>query len=55
MQDHTNGHYQYNSDYEQDSNPNDPKRTYRKKKSWILTLNVTIDAVGLEAQQNENF
>ena len=34
---------------------NDPKRTYRKKKTWMLYLNITIETPELDNRLNESF
>jgi len=33
----------------------DPKRTYRKKKTWMLYLNITIETPELDNRLNESF
>ncbi len=33
----------------------DPKRTYRKKKTWCLNLNITIETPELDHKLNESF
>lgn len=33
----------------------DPKRTYRKKKTWCLNLNITIETPELDHRLNETF
>ena len=33
----------------------DPKRTYRKKKTWCLNLNITIETPELDNRLNESF
>jgi len=34
---------------------NDPRRQYKKKKSWFWTLNITIETPSLDNQFNESF
>ena len=33
----------------------DPKRTYRKKKTWCLNLNINVEAPEYDNRLNENF
>jgi len=33
----------------------DPKRTYRKKKTWCLNLNITIETPELDHRLDESF
>ena len=36
-------------------NSQDPKRTYRKKKTWCLNVNITIETPELDHKLNESF
>lgn len=44
-----------NSALDPDNNCQDPKRTYRKKKTWNLCLHITIETPELDHKLNENF
>jgi hypothetical protein len=39
----------------QQLNANDPKRTYRKKKTWCMNLKISIETPELDHRLNENF
>jgi len=43
------------SSLDPDSNCQDPKRTYRKKKTWNLCLHITIETPELDHRLNESF
>jgi hypothetical protein len=37
------------------ANCQDPRRQYKKKKTWFLTLNITIETPSLDNRYNESF
>jgi len=48
-------HMQHDQDPQQSGIPSLDKRTYRKKKTWMLYLNITIETPELENRLNETF
>lgn len=46
---------QHDQDLQQSGLPSLDKRTYRKKKTWMLYLNITIETPELDNRLNETF